>query len=227
MTVESALFAPFPRSPNQGSQQPSVRSIIYLMLMAPCQVSTMTLRLLLLITRVLRVDQAAERLARLGPGSLLFKLDVKSAYRAIPIHPDDRLLAYHWAGLYFVDGCAPFGMRSSPILWEHIGNAIVWILSRENIPDVERYVDDFLVIIEGALGVEGALRRREEIRAVFARLGIPLAMDKLRAKAYRLLRLSTWVFLSTPCGWSYGCRRISARSFWQPSTAGSSNPRER
>ena len=38
------------------------------------------------------VDQVAETIATLGQGSLLAKIDVESAYRLIPVHPDDRLL---------------------------------------------------------------------------------------------------------------------------------------
>ena len=36
-----------------------------------------------------RVDEAARLLLQLGPGALMAKLDLESAYRQIPVHPDD------------------------------------------------------------------------------------------------------------------------------------------
>ena len=38
-----------------------------------------------------RVDDVVKQLLRLGPGALMAKLDVKSAYRIVPVHPEDRL----------------------------------------------------------------------------------------------------------------------------------------
>ena len=38
------------------------------------------------------VDEAAGQEARLGRGTLIAKVDIKTAYRLVPIHPEDRLL---------------------------------------------------------------------------------------------------------------------------------------
>ena len=38
------------------------------------------------------VERVARAVQTLGPGALLAKVDVKSAYRLIPVHPDDRPL---------------------------------------------------------------------------------------------------------------------------------------
>ena len=44
------------------------------------------------------------------------KTDVKSAFRNMPVHPDDwELLGMEWRGLYFLDRVVPFGLRSAPI----------------------------------------------------------------------------------------------------------------
>lgn len=43
------------------------------------------------------IDDAINKIMELGPGTLLAKLDVKSAFRLIPVHPADRhLLAMQW-----------------------------------------------------------------------------------------------------------------------------------
>jgi len=48
-------------------------------------------------------------------GTLVAEIDVKSAYRNIPVHPEDRwLTGMLWRGSVFVDLTLPFGLQSSP-----------------------------------------------------------------------------------------------------------------
>ena len=43
------------------------------------------------------VDRVARAAKQLGPGALLAKVDTKSAYRLVPVHPDERpLLGVAW-----------------------------------------------------------------------------------------------------------------------------------
>ena len=42
------------------------------------------------------VDEVADLVARLGAGALLAKVDIESAYRLIPVHPDDSALSWVW-----------------------------------------------------------------------------------------------------------------------------------
>lgn len=50
------------------------------------------------------VSDIAAATAKLGPVALLIKVDIKSAYRLIPVHPQDRpLLAVKWKGKIFID----------------------------------------------------------------------------------------------------------------------------
>lgn len=61
------------------------------------------------------VDRAAAIISRLGQGCQLAKLDIKSVYRNIPVHPDNRpLLSMRWRGETYVDTALPFGLRSAP-----------------------------------------------------------------------------------------------------------------
>ena len=51
----------------------------------------------------------------MGPGTLLAKIDIKSAYHIIPVHPADRhQLGMSWKGGIYVDTTLPFGLRSAP-----------------------------------------------------------------------------------------------------------------
>ena len=61
------------------------------------------------------VDHAVQRIMSYNRGALLAKLDIESAYRIIPVHPDDRsLLGMVWKGRLYVDSSLPFGLRSAP-----------------------------------------------------------------------------------------------------------------
>ena len=64
------------------------------------------------------VDDAVAILLHLGKGALMAKIDLKSAFRMIPVHRADwDLLGMHWRGQYYVDTCLPFGLRSAPFLF--------------------------------------------------------------------------------------------------------------
>ena len=56
------------------------------------QAIMISLILLCAFLKYASVDDAAEFIAKVGFGALLAKLDIKSAYRNIPVHPGDRHL---------------------------------------------------------------------------------------------------------------------------------------
>ena len=75
-----------------------------------------------------RVDQVAEKVSELGVGTQLAKIDVQSAYRIVPVHPDDHLvLGMRWRDRLYVDASLPFGLRSAPKLFDAIADALEWI----------------------------------------------------------------------------------------------------
>ena len=46
-------------------------------------------------------------------------MDVKQAYRNIPVHPDDRIyLGMQWDNLVYVDSVLTFGLCSAPLLFQ-------------------------------------------------------------------------------------------------------------
>ncbi len=62
------------------------------------------------------VDDVVNRVQQLGKGAMMAKIDVKQAYRNMPVHPHDRhLLGMNWAGKTDVDTTLPFGLRSAPL----------------------------------------------------------------------------------------------------------------
>ena len=83
----------------------------------------------------------------LGPGSFMAKTDLKSAFRLIPIHPDDwDLLGIHWNNQYYVDLYLPFGLRSAPFLFNQLSDALEWVLKHNyGLKHVIHILDDFFI----------------------------------------------------------------------------------
>jgi hypothetical protein len=127
------------------------------------------------------IDDAAEMIRRLGRGAQLAKIDIKSAFRCIAVFPGDRwCLGLIWDGKFYADLTLPFGLRSSPMIWEDYATAIQWIMSDNGVFNVVRYVDDFLFG-----GPADSKQCESDItRAVtlLESLGAPIAMDKFASE---------------------------------------------
>ena len=123
------------------------------------------------------VDQVAEVVARLGTAALLAKVDIESAYRLIPVHPQDRpLQAVRWEGQVFIDPMLPFGLRSAPKIFNAVAEALNWLLHQRGIPHVLHYLDDFIIISPPHLpqGQESLSR----LRQLWGELGVPISEHK-------------------------------------------------
>ena len=56
------------------------------------------------------IDHAIKKIKQSGIGSYLAKTDIKSAFRILPINPQDyHLLGIKWSGQYHYDKCMPMG----------------------------------------------------------------------------------------------------------------------
>ena len=65
-----------------------------------------------------------------GPGALMAKLDLKSAYRMVSVHPNDQpLLCIQWRGVTYCDQALPFGLRSAPKLFTAVADGLAWALA--------------------------------------------------------------------------------------------------
>jgi len=91
------------------------------------------------------IDNAYSIINRLGPNALLSKIDLKDAFRLIPVRPEDRnLLGIQWHQHYYVDTCLPFGLRSAPFLFIRLSDAIYWVLQHNyEVKHLLHYLDDF------------------------------------------------------------------------------------
>ena len=131
------------------------------------------------------VDEAARIIADLGRGTILAKLDIESAYRNMPVHPEDRpLLGMEWEGQVFADAALPFGLRSAPQIFNALADALAWILQREGACALLHYLDDFLII--GKPQSEECAGSVVLTQAVCWKLGVPLAMHKCKGPSCSL-----------------------------------------
>ena len=76
------------------------------------------------------IDDAYDFINQIGPGTILSKIDLKDAFRLIPINLSDwNLLDIHWRDKFYIDTCLPLGLRSAPYLFDRLSRAIHWILT--------------------------------------------------------------------------------------------------
>lgn len=95
----------------------------------------------------------------------------------MPVHPADRhLLAMEWRDGIFIDTCLPFGLRSSPKLFNILADLLAWILEHQGI-SVLHYLDDFLTI--GRPGSTECYRNLQIMIQVCQLLNVPLAIEKI------------------------------------------------
>ena len=79
----------------------------------------------------IRVDLVAEQVVWLGRGALLAKLDIQSAYRIVPVHPDDRrLLKTKRKRQVFVDCPLSFSLRRACKIFTALADAVEWVTSQ-------------------------------------------------------------------------------------------------
>ena len=128
------------------------------------------------------VDCVARRACEMGPGALLAKADVKSAYRIVPVHPDDiPLLGVQWNGKSYMDRMLPFGLRSAPKIFNALADALEWVCRQAGVKDIYHYLDDFAIV--GPPESPTCARHLGIFRRECRVLGVPLAEDKTEGPA--------------------------------------------
>ena len=130
-------------------------------------------------------DMAADMVRKQGLNCLMFKIDIKHAFRVLPIRPSQWILmGSEWNGFYFIDFRLPFGLRSSPCIFNRFADAVCWIL--QNIYQLSltiHYSDDYFFI---ALHPYVAHEQFETAIQAFKDLGLPVAIEKTVAPTTQL-----------------------------------------
>ena len=89
----------------------------------------------------------------LRPNYLMAKIDLRHAYRSVPIHKSNYLatgLQWQFSGqpnpTYFFDTRLPFGAKSSPEIFHRLTQSVWRMMARRGFPSIIVYLDDFLII---------------------------------------------------------------------------------
>jgi hypothetical protein len=139
-------------------------------------------------------DDAVSLVVRAGKGAHMAKADIESAFRLLPIHPNDfHLLGIQVLGNYYVDKALPMGASCSPAFFEMFSTFLEWVVSKVAGTDLlSLYMDDFFLVgwVRGHRSSEESCRHLiRSLEGVCAKLGVPLAADKSAGPATKLVFL--------------------------------------
>ena len=123
------------------------------------------------------VQTAIQYIIQLGQGSYLSKVDIKSAFRLVPVHPDDyHLLGFTFQGEFYYDRCLAMGCSSSCAIFESFSSALEWAMkNRLGVLQCTHMIDDFLIVEKTKGDCAWSLKTFE---IVCKRLGVPFAPEK-------------------------------------------------
>ncbi|XP_054843457.1 uncharacterized protein LOC129335043 [Eublepharis macularius] len=123
-------------------------------------------------------DQAVKVVRRCGVGAEMAKCDIKSAFRLLPVHPDDfELLGFSFEGQFYMDRALPMGCSISCASFERFSSFLEWALKhRLRCFDACHYLDDYLFV--GPEGSGQCARLLAGFIALAEELGVPLAHEK-------------------------------------------------
>ena len=119
------------------------------------------------------VDDAMDIISKLGKGTLLTKIDIKDAFRILPIHPDHR--PFHcikWENCYYVYARLAFGSRSSPAIFTQLSQALHYIATvNYGVQHLLFLLDDFIAFDKPGANAQ---LTKDKLLYICDKLGIPL-----------------------------------------------------
>ena len=130
------------------------------------------------------------------------KMDIKQAYRNIPVHPQDRLGGGGGGGggQVYLDATLLFGLRSVPLIFTVEADTLQWIMEQRGGLNLAHYIDDFIT-----LGAPGC-RSVDETKGLCMRRAMRQAshMSQKRMRARQQPSLSqgwNWIRWLWSCGY--------------------------
>lgn len=141
-------------------------------------------------TRSFKFQSLDDATKLLKPNYYMAKIDLKHAYRSVPIHPANYQATgckWRFTGddfyTYFYDTRLPFGAKSSPEIFHRLTQAVRRMMAKRGYHDIVVYLDDFLVV--GATREE-CEQAYETLLALLQELGFTISTHKLVPPTQRL-----------------------------------------
>ena len=120
------------------------------------------------------IDLITDKVSKLAKGSLLYKIDISRAFRHVKIDPS----VYFLLGLrhqeYFLDTCMPFGFRHGYRIFQHLSDAIRFIMKSKGY-DIINYIDDVI----GFSTVSTSKPSFDTLQKLLRKLGFDMSLKKL------------------------------------------------
>ena len=128
-------------------------------------------------------DNAVNMIKKLGFKAEMAKMDVKSAFRLLPMYPGEfDLLGFKIENWYFIDKCLPMGCSVSCNHFERFSSFLHWVVETETgLQDIDHYLDDFL--FAGAEQTNNCSKLMNAFANICSRLGVPIANEKTEGPA--------------------------------------------
>ena len=122
-------------------------------------------------------DEAIHLVQDLGKNCHLFKLDLKNAFRLLPVNRlDFNQLGFQFKGEYYFDKCLPFGCSISCSLFEKVATFLEFCVKRRmKSGKILHYLDDSL---GGDKTAEKCKCLMELVKNILSHLNVPIAEDK-------------------------------------------------
>ena len=135
------------------------------------------------------VDHIVDYLKRLGPGALIYKVDISRAFRHLRIDPGDLdLLGLHHKS-YYLDGSLAFGFRHGSFFFQKCSDAIRYIMKKFGYPNLLNYIDDLIYI-----GLPSNITASYEfLLQLLQELGLDISENKLVAPSTSVVCLGILV----------------------------------
>ena len=93
------------------------------------------------------IDNAVQMLPTLGRSAVLAKMDLKDAYRVVPVHPQDcPLLGMHWKEGGFLDCALPFGLYTTPKIFSALADGLLLMIHRQGFKHSLHYILGWLFV---------------------------------------------------------------------------------
>ncbi|VDI81167.1 Hypothetical predicted protein [Mytilus galloprovincialis] len=123
-------------------------------------------------------DNAVNMVKKLGIGAKLAKMDIKSAFRLLPVYPGDfDLLGFKIEDEYYIDKAMAMGCSISCAIFEKFSTFLHWVLkSKSGSNNIDHYLDDFL--FGGKSDSDECEQLMFQYDEICKNLGVPLANEK-------------------------------------------------
>ena len=121
-------------------------------------------------------------------GAFLAKVDLKDAFRMVPIHREDwGYLGLKVDNYYFINSVLPMGCGTSCAIFQKLTRALCWIASKE-LPELRifGYLDDFLLVSKD---LKSAKLHLAHFIAMCKELGVPISEEKTMGPSQSLVFL--------------------------------------